>query len=170
MNIRETIYNRVRLLRNEIHQASQRSYFDLLGLFLIAVAGYLFALEENFCLIRQIVDPLFSYLVRVEKLFQKWEHTYVELAWEERKPSLESWPDLQAFEWKDEIDDYPKEVLPWEKLVENFEADLKRTQTISQISVINLANIYHRFWLIGEPGAGKTTTLRRIAGSILIAV
>lgn len=162
-NIRETIYDRVRILRNEIHEASQKSYLDLFRLFQIAAAGYLFALEENFCLIRQRVDPLFSYLMMLEEEFKKLERKYVELAGEERKPLLESWPDLQAFEWKDEIDEYPEEVFPWEKLEENIEVDLNPTQTSSQTSVIILANTQHRFWLIGEPGAGKTTTIQRIA-------
>lgn len=159
----ETIHNRMRGLRNEIHTTPERSLLDLMRLFRIASASYLFATEENLSLIREKVDPLFIYLADVKERFRRWESRYVELTGEERGNSLlEGWPELRAFEWRDEAEDYDEGDIPWEKLEECPDFDPATSRAPIRASVTELADNQHRFWLIGEPGAGKTSTLQML--------
>ncbi len=160
-NVRETVYNHTRNLRNEVHVAPVRSILEMLRLFRTAVAAYLFALEENLPLIRSKVDPIFVYLTKIEGSFEKWEHKYVELTGEEREASTRGWPDPQALEWHDEtgLDD----GAPWEELAEELGNIPSDAQSPVRTSLLALADAQPRFWLIGEPGAGKSTTLQRLA-------
>jgi cold shock CspA family protein len=136
----------------------------MLQLFRIASAAYLFAVEENLSMIRRKVDPLFVYLVKVKEVFRRWEWKYVELAGEERKQSiLAGWPDLQAFEWRDDAEDYVDDTLPWEKLTSEREIGPPKAPSPVQVAATSLPDAQCCFWLIGEPGAGKSTTLQKLA-------
>lgn len=163
-NIRETIYNHTRKLRNEVHCTPERSLSELIFLFRLITASYIFALEENIQVIRKKLDPLFIYLVELQDTYCKWEHKFVILSGEARdRGNLQSWPELQVFEWQDEADDIVIEELPWEKALEDPDFDVRPMPMFIQTTVIDLADSHNRFWLIGEPGSGKTTTLQMLA-------
>jgi hypothetical protein len=164
-NIRETVYNHVRKLRNGVHCAPEYSLLELVQFFHLATAAYLFALEENLLFIRKRIDPVFIYLASIREGFRKWETSYVELLGEEKQNTLlDDWPDLQVLEWRDEAEDNVSAPLPWEK--EIAKADLSAASMPPlRVSILDLPEDQHRLWLIGEPGAGKTTTLQRLAWS-----
>ena len=163
--IRAGIYNHIRHLRNEIHVAAQKSLFDIMRLFRMVMAGYLFAVEENIHLLREKTDPLFCYLKHIQESFQRWEHSYVELHGEERAGDPANvWSDLHVFEWRENIDADPEEdSVLGERSARNKDVHRAHTQPASYVSITDIANVYDRFWLIGEPGAGKSTTLQRLA-------
>ncbi len=163
--IRTSIYNHIRQLRNEIHVATQKSLFDIMRLFRIVTAGYLFAVEENIHILREKTDPLFCYLKHIQESFQRWDHSYVELHGEERAGDPASvWSDLHVFEWREDIDADPEEDSELgERSARNKDVHRVHTQPASYMPITDIANGYDRFWLIGEPGAGKSTTLQRLA-------
>lgn len=163
--IRTSIYNHIRHLRNEIHVAAQKSLFDIMRLFRIVTAGYLFAVEENIHLLREKTDPLFCYLKHIQESFQRWEHSYVELLGEERADGHASaWSDLHVFEWREDTDADPEEDSELgDRGARNKDVHREHTQPTSYVPITDIVNVYDRFWLIGEPGAGKSTTLQRLA-------
>lgn len=103
-------------------------------------------------------QPIFSYLNTKAQEFTRLDGKFVELLSEERsEKSLLDWPSLQVFEWNDTSDDIA-EVLPWEKIEKALIRETKKD--LYRFSVLDLPKIHKSFWLIGEPGAGKTTTLQ----------
>ncbi|HKF37246.1 MAG TPA: hypothetical protein VKB35_10135 [Ktedonobacteraceae bacterium] len=69
---------------------------------------------------------------------------------------------MQVFEWEDEVVSSNEELLPGGELPERIN-ERKKSESASQTSVISLADTQHCFWLIGEPGAGKSTTMQKLA-------
>jgi len=164
-NVRETVYNHVRNLRNKIHNAPKHSLLELMQYFRLASAAYLFATEENLLAIRSKIDPLFTYLSTIRDSYRKWEHKYVELLGEEkRNVLLDNWPDLQALEWRDEAEDNLNAGIPWEDQLSSTQPLQVATSPL-RTSILGLPEAFQRLWLIGEAGAGKTTTLQRLAWS-----
>ena len=164
-NIRETVYNFARFERNKVHSASKLTLLELMQAFRVVCAAYLFAVEENFVLLRNTVDPLFIYLAKLRDAFEKWEHRYIELTGEERRLTPPKWPVLQAFEWSDEIEVQTPIRVSWELEDEADFVDTVSDEASLHTSTHDLLNNHERFWLIGEPGAGKSTTLQRFAWS-----
>ena len=162
-NIRDSVYNRTRLLRNQVHTAPTRTILDLMRLFRITAAAYLLAVEENINHIRKKIDPLFMYLSKLEERFSFWDSRYIDLSGEERTIRLEDWPDLQVFEWHDDYDEFAAEAVSLEDLVEGSDLDDRKGANTSSHSAARLIKDSGRLWLIGEPGAGKSTTLQRAA-------
>ena len=154
--VRDAVYGRTRELRNEIHEAPARTLFDVLRLFRTIVAAYLFAVEENLPLIRRHADPRFRYLRRLSDDVSKWNAQYIELSGELRPSApLVTEPELMALEWHDG---------PFEMTAASERPISSQT---TRRSVRELPQTFPRFWLIGEPGAGKTTTLQALAGRII---
>lgn len=154
-NVREGIYEKVRGIRNEVHISPLRSIWEALDLFKILLAAYLFAIEENLKLIKEEVNKLYIYAIKTKEYLKNLELRYVELDTTMRTYSLEETPELFAFEWQDELESDPYAFNP-------EDPGLPKDTPLNE-SVVNIIRNHNRLWLIGEPGAGKTTSLQKVA-------
>lgn len=162
--VRNSVYDQVRHLRNEIHISLEKSILELLRVFRIVAAAYIFATEENLRMLRELVDPIFSYALKLENSLRVWDCKYVDLVGEKVEGVLlDKWPDLQALEWRDEAEENTKQLFAWQNLEDLIKDENRQMQNPIRASAVELAENTQQLWLIGEPGAGKTTTLKRAA-------
>lgn len=148
--IRDVTYNFVRNLRNEIHLAPAKGLDKILIEFKNCIAAYLFAIEENIIPIRPKIDPVFNYMQIAERDFHQLSDYFVDL---DSESTLEinklELPSLDALEWlndltikKGPINDEYKDTL------------------VAKTPITEIFENKKRFWLIGEPGSGKTTSFQ----------
>jgi len=163
VTISELIYNEARELRNDVHNAKLPTIVECISVFKTVVSAYLFALNENISLIRKKVSPLFIYMDRLVNDYKKWEIRYIELSSEERLKIDNNMPVLQALEWIDTSEEVPvllDEAFSIEEEMDNYE---KSKRVPLKKSVVELHSQFNQFWLVGEPGAGKSTSLQNLA-------
>lgn len=159
-SISNVIYTYSNNLRNEIHLSPSKSIFDLIKNFQYITAAYLFALEENIKILRSLIDPKFINLEKLKRDFILWESNFIELESKEKTDNTFTFPNLEVSEWQDSITD--DGLLPSLPTVDN-EFEEINIESPEKKSVIDLFQHSDTFWLIGEPGSGKTTTLQSVA-------
>ena len=96
--------------------------------------------------------------------FQKLGTRYVALSSEERTLVGQlPYPQLQILEWQDDLD-YSRFSKPsFEDLLNDPNVDPDTITKPSRKSVFEITSKQKVFWLIGEPGSGKSTTLQALA-------
>jgi len=158
-NISELTYFTVKNLRNDVHLSKERPLIETMVLFRQVVAAYLFTIKENLSLINSHINPLFKYLKNIQDEFKNVANKVIELDSEERYIMRDRLPEIEALEWKDNEED----IYEPKSLDDEIQNDDRSRKNYEKISVFDLPSIYDKFWIIGEPGAGKSFSLKAIA-------
>ena len=159
--IKQAIYDKTREIRNHVHIAKEYSNIELISSINLVLGTYLLAIQDNKEFLSQILLPEFKLLS--DKLkdeeYSRLDKLYIELSGVE---SLEF--EITA----NQISDYGV-LLPELDDLDDGEASesVDDRKPIIQIeSIVNIANTTDGFILLGKPGAGKTTALKKIFHSI----
>ncbi|RYY39400.1 MAG: NACHT domain-containing protein [Chitinophagaceae bacterium] len=148
-------------LRNAVHSARNYSRTQLIQYSNLVLGAYLIAVYDNKQLLQLKFFPEFNYLEGIvrNKEFNKVHKNYIDLL------------------GKEEVLDYDTiaiEQLDGHRLLASLEfaidsneedellEDKQRTEIARVDSVVNIAKDTERFFIIGEPGSGKTTSLQKI--------
>jgi hypothetical protein len=157
-NIQQQAYHRTKEVRNDIHVTKDRTFSESVHIFKEIVASYLFAVEENLQIIQNTIDPAFKYLHKLSADYQKVQKKVIGLMSEERSQIRSELPRIHALEWKDNEDD----IYEPKTLEEEMRNDELGKVPLASYSALELPDTNDKFWVIGEPGAGKTFSLKAI--------
>ena len=148
---REEVYEKTRIIRNEVHQSRETLLPTLMHQLAVVLSAFLLAVQENLPLIRVHVDPLFSRLsTSVTHLSSRVSYYVDSQSSEWQVHSGNSLDDLLVTEWRDSAGTW-----------RTNNCDTTDLGTI--VSITEIARKMPRFWLTGEPGSGKSTSLAKIA-------
>jgi hypothetical protein len=151
--VQEWIYFSTREIRNRVHASQDVTASELTSGISTVLAAYLLAIEENVSAIRQVVDPLFRHIRSFVDGDIARNHVYIDSIGQER-PSVALAPEeLIAVEWTDYL---PRQDSAITESNNHAAPPLSGT-------LVEIGQRHRRFWLIGEPGSGKSTSLRNLA-------
>ena len=143
-------------IRNTVHEASEIKLPDLYYYASLVIACYLIGIEENIISIRRDQMPEYKYLGKIanDSQLSKLDNLYVELLGQDSNSEIS----MMGQKIQDEYD-----LL---NLIESFESQEEEDEDKDSVGVIeNISTIIsnnQRILLIGSPGSGKSTTLKKL--------
>jgi hypothetical protein len=162
-SIKRAVLDFTREIRNQLHNSVEYSREELFRFSNIVIQCYLIAVEDNLAFLKRQFLPEYKYLQRVvnDRNLAGHDQIYVDLLGEEEIDEI----DLAAVEVPDyktvlkDIADISFNVSD-EQEEEEEEPGLGDTRYMG--SILEIAEKFDRFYLIGAPGCGKTATLNKV--------
>ncbi len=152
--ITAAIYNRVRELRNDIHHAKSYNRQEQIEYSNLILGAYMLAVVDNKDILQKQLLPEYKFLEAIinSPEFNVLDKSFIELTGEETTFSF---------------DNIVIELLPPDKLLRlveygEEEADDKELQNLRVDTINIIAKDSGSFLIVGEPGSGKTTSLKNI--------
>jgi hypothetical protein len=150
----EHLYGFIREVRNDVHESRSFALAETTRRQNATLFCFLHSLQKNLIAIRPAIDPMFHRLAASK------------LDWES---AVTFYIPNQSSEWRLAEDNTLEALLAtsWSDTNRNGKSfELSSIDSSLRFAVTDLALKTSRFWLTGEPGSGKSTSLRRIAADL----
>lgn len=154
---KKAIYNELRLIRNSVHYAKDYDRISVIKSANTVIAGYLFAVEDNLVCLRKLLLPeceLLALQLSDPEISRASRHI-IELTGTERI-NIET-NITETYRYQNILQSIESLQFGEEQENESDEEIKPKTD-----SLINIVRQYQSFVLLGNPGSGKSTSLRNL--------